>query len=207
MPYGGGDHRPFDVFAALALAFAFFVGPLGFVFAVVSLVRTSGGKRRGRPLAIAGLVVSLLWIAGVVAIVAAVIASTADRDANGVITEGGRISADDVRPGDCLKDFGEGNTLTVDAVPCAEPHKVQVYAVFDLPDRDEFPGTEAVTSEAENGCTDRLPAATEGQVGNGELSVAYFHPQEGTWGRGDREVSCLGVAESGDLTAPVPTAG
>jgi hypothetical protein len=206
-PDGGWapDHRPFDVFAALGLAFAFIVGPLGLLFSIVSLIRTRKGRRRGRGLAIAGLVVSVLWIAAVSAIIAAVIATTAFRDDDGVITKGGNLSVDDVRAGDCLKEFGEGNTFSVDAVPCEEQHKVQVYAVFNLADRPDFPGDDTVTSEAEKGCTDRVAAAVQGKVDSGELSVAYFHPQEGTWNRGDREVACIVIAERGNLTEPVPT--
>jgi hypothetical protein len=199
------EHRPFDVFAALGLAFAFIVGPLGLLFSIVSLVRTRKGRRRGRGLAIAGLVVSVLWIAAVSAIIAAVIATTAFRNDAGVITKGGNLSVDDVRAGDCLKEFGEGNTFSVDAVPCEEQHKVQVYAVFNLADRPDFPGDDTVTSEAEKGCTDRVAAAVRGKVDSGELSVAYFHPQEGTWNRGDREVACIVIAERGNLTEPVPT--
>jgi hypothetical protein len=175
------------------------------VFAVVSIARTRGGARRGRGLAIAALILSLLWIAGVAAVVAAVISSVAGRDDAGVIDKAGNLSVDALRPGDCLENFGEGGSFTVDAVPCGEPHAAQVYAVYDLPDQDEFPGVETVVSQAEQGCIQRLAAAASGRVDSGELSVAYFHPQEGTWGRGDREVACLVTAENGTMTQPVPT--
>lgn len=201
-----GEHRPFDVFSALGFAFAFVAGPIGLVLSITGIVRTGGGRRRGRGLAIAGLVISVLWIAALAAIIAAVIATSAFRDETGAVTKGGNLSVDDVRAGDCLKDFGEGNTFSVDAVPCTEPHKVQVYAVFDLADRADFPGLQVVVDEAETGCTDRLADAVLAKVDSGEYSVAYFHPQEGTWSRGDREVSCVVVAEQGDLTEPIPTA-
>jgi hypothetical protein len=201
-PYPG--YKPFDPWAALALAFGIILGPLGLVFSVVSLVRTSGGKRRGRPLAIIGLVLSVLWIAGVTAIVWYAVSSSASRDDAGVIVERGRVSVEDVRTGDCIADFDEGTTFSVTGVPCAEEHTTVVYAVWDIAG-DDFPGLSTVVADAEKGCVDRLPSGLEGQVDQGELSVAYFHPQEGTWSRGDREVACLVVSESGPLTQPVPT--
>jgi hypothetical protein len=201
-PYPG--FKPFDPWAALALAFAIILGPLGLVFSIVSLVRTSGGKRRGRPLAIIGLIISVLWIAAVVAIIWFAVATSASRDDAGVIVERGRLSVEDVRSGDCIADFDEGTTFSVTGVPCAEEHTTVVYSVWDIAG-DDFPGLSKVVADAEKGCVDRLPAGLEGQVDQGKLSVAYFHPQEGTWSRGDREVACLIVSESGPLTQPVPT--
>jgi hypothetical protein len=206
-PMPGGPmpgYRPFDPFAALALAFGILVAPLGFVFAIVSVIRTSGGRRRGRGLAIAGLVVSVLLMAGAVALVAFVVSTNADRDASGAITKAGRVGVDDLRPGDCIKSFDEGSAFSVTGVPCADEHTTQVFTVYDLPDGD-FPGLGKVVSESEKGCVDRVPAAVKGQVGDNKLGVAYLHPQEATWKNGDREVVCLIVSESGPLTQKVPT--
>lgn len=69
-----------DTVSILGLVFAFLFWPIGLILSIIGLTRTGKGKRAGRGLAIAGLVVSLL--AGVIAIaVIATIASAADEAA------------------------------------------------------------------------------------------------------------------------------
>ena len=68
-----------------------------------------------------------------------------------------------------------------------------------------FPGQDAVTADAERGCTERLPAAVNPRVSSGEISIGYYQPQEATWGR-DREVACVLVSEKGDITEQLPIA-
>ena len=196
-------YRPFDVIAVFAMVFALLFGPLGFVLAVISMFRT-GSVRRGRGLAITALVVSILWIAAVVAAGLAVYSLTARRDSSGAISRAGNLSVYKLRAGDCIKKFGEGTSFTVDAVPCGEPHDAQVYALFDLADKP-FPGQGAVSADAERGCTERLPEAMNARVSSGELSIGYYQPQEGTWSR-DREVACVFVSEKGDLKEQLPIA-
>ena len=72
----------------------------------------------------------------------------ADRDDDGAIVEAGNVSAFQIRVGDCFDDagiFGEGDATVSDvpALPCAEPHDNEVYAVFDVnlakfPEGDEL---------------------------------------------------------------------
>lgn len=39
---------------------AFFIAPIGFILSLIGLIQTSGGKRKGKGLAIAGIIVSIL---------------------------------------------------------------------------------------------------------------------------------------------------
>ncbi|MFC3687491.1 hypothetical protein [Aquipuribacter hungaricus] len=69
----GADGPSTDVVSVVGLVLAFLLAPVGLVLSIVGLVRTAGGKRKGRGLAVAGLVVSvLLTVLGTVAVVAAV---------------------------------------------------------------------------------------------------------------------------------------
>ncbi len=76
--YGGVapavDDRPTDVVSVVGLVLAFLLAPVGLVLSIIGLTRTSGGRRKGRGLAIAGVIVSvvmsLVLAAGVVALVA-----------------------------------------------------------------------------------------------------------------------------------------
>jgi hypothetical protein len=62
--------------AIAGLIFAFVIAPIGFLLSLIAVFKTGKGKQKGRGLAIAGLIVSVLVIGGGVAIVAAVANST-----------------------------------------------------------------------------------------------------------------------------------
>ncbi len=94
-PYGAPAHAPqgTDTVSVLGLVFAFLFWPVGLILSIVGITRTGKGKRNGRGLAIAGLVVSLL--AGVVAIaVIATIASAADNAATELDAAGDQFQED-----------------------------------------------------------------------------------------------------------------
>jgi hypothetical protein len=48
------------VVSVLGLVMAFLLAPVGLVLSIVGLTRTAGGKRKGRGLAVAGIVVSVV---------------------------------------------------------------------------------------------------------------------------------------------------
>jgi hypothetical protein len=56
----GGDGPSTDGVSIAGLVCAFLLPPLGLVLSIVGLVRTSGGRRKGRGLAVAGVVVSVV---------------------------------------------------------------------------------------------------------------------------------------------------
>ncbi len=67
-----------DTVSVLGLVFAFLFWPLGLVLSVIGLTRTGRGKRGGRGLAIAGLVVSLVAGAILIAVIATVAGAAGD---------------------------------------------------------------------------------------------------------------------------------
>jgi hypothetical protein len=63
----GGPPQATDRFCVAALVFGIVPilgGILGIVFGVVGIIRTAGGQRRGRGIAVVGLVLGTLWIVG-----------------------------------------------------------------------------------------------------------------------------------------------
>ena len=89
---------------------------LSVIFGIIALGKTKAGGQRGRGMAIAGLVLSLLWTIGItVAIVAAVMAPTHS------------VSALNVKLGDCLADLPSGSTVSrVNTTSCDRPHSGEV---------------------------------------------------------------------------------
>lgn len=62
--------------AIAGLILAFLVAPIGFILSLIAIFKTGAGKAKGRGLAIAGLIVSVLVIGGFTAIVVAAANST-----------------------------------------------------------------------------------------------------------------------------------
>jgi hypothetical protein len=79
---------------------------------------------------------------------------------------------------------------SLSAVPCAQPHEGEVYAVFDLPAGD-YPGVAAVTKQVETQCTDRLAGYAPKAVEDASIGIYFLYPFEQNWRSGDREAVCL----------------
>ena len=74
------------------------------------------------------------------------------RDDSGAITEQGDVDAFNVRVGDCINPPEADEVASVAAVPCSEPHQIEIFHVFDMPD-GVYPGAAAVETAAETTCT------------------------------------------------------
>ncbi|HWC28066.1 MAG TPA: septum formation family protein, partial [Solirubrobacteraceae bacterium] len=69
----------------------------------------------------------------------------------------GRISAQDLRVGDCVTDARAttGDVTTFNAVDCAKPHDGEVYTLIEL-EGTSYPGQEFLTAKGNRGCRARL---------------------------------------------------
>jgi hypothetical protein len=113
------------------------------------------------------------------------------RDEAGDITEAGGLGAYALQVGDCIQLPDADTVISVEGVPCAEPHDAQVFAEFVLPDGD-FPGLDAVELAAGEGCYQRWPAAVGTAYESDPASdFTVLTPTAESWAEGDREVTCL----------------
>jgi Septum formation len=176
-----GTQPGWDGFAIAAFVFSV-IGwvLLGIVLGVVGLVRTSGGQRRGRGLAIAALVISALWAAVIVTLIVIAVMSGADRDASGTVVDSGSQSINDVRVHDCLADASEGVEVSVTVVPCTQPHQAEVFAMYDLAGTD-YPGEAAVFDSGEAGCRERLPDSLARSDLAADLRIFLYYPRQVNW--------------------------
>ena len=173
---------------------AFALGILGIillsvVFAIVALVQISRRPQGGKRLAIAGLVISGVWVALIVVVIVYAIATSAQRDDSGRITSSGSVSVGSLLVGDCVNGIEEGNLLSVPAVPCAEPHEGEVFALFEL--SGDWPGEGPVADRSEQGCVDRFDAYAPAADNVDSLELFSIQPTEESWRGGDREVICI----------------
>jgi hypothetical protein len=115
------------------------------------------------------------------------------RDTAGAVVEGGQLGALRIRVGDCLGEL-EGSTFeAVDAVPCAQSHKYEAYAAFEIPSGSgsTFPGDENINTWAGDGCLERFAGFVGLEFEQSIYGIATIKPTQGSWDElDDREVLC-----------------
>ncbi|WP_433007728.1 hypothetical protein [Kribbella sp. CA-294648] len=163
--------------------------PVAVVLCVVALNRIPRLAQKGKGLAVAGLVITGVWVLGLsVAGFLYGAGSEPDRDASGQVTTKQTTRPDKLRVGDCVTELKEGDVKDIGIQPCDQPNGGKVFAVFDLP-AGKWPGLATVQAAAEKGCTDRFKAA---KVKPDKPSDIFFlHPVEDGWALGDRGTTCL----------------
>jgi hypothetical protein len=131
--------------------------PLSLITGIVALVKIRDDRESGRSLAIAGMVISILW-AGIWAY--------SVWPKHGLIT-GTVQSGATLRVGDC---FG----ATINApVSCDKPHSREVFAVLTL---SRFPDNDAEQEQLENRCKAELPKFSTSASRDPELGIEAWPP-------------------------------
>ena len=197
-PYYDREGR--DGFAIAALVFGIFpafAGLLGVVFGWVALVRIRRSGRKGRRMAITGLVLGALWLVGVSIALGIGAFIGPDRDGSGAATTSGDVFVEDLLVEDCIAKVPDHATRTVRVIPCNEPHGATVYAIFRL-EGSTYPGDAAVTRFAEGGCDRRLTSRAGSKPSDEYL---YYSPSRTTWALGDHDVVCIVVPSEAPTAA------
>ena len=185
-PQGPYPPRPTTTnwWAIISLIFGILGGVLiSVVCGIVGLRRARAGQG-GRGMAIAGLVLSAVWV---VALIAGIVF---------YFTVGsGTVGANEVKAGDCLKELpASGLVLTVDTAPCTEPHKGEIFKIMTMPDGN-FPGTAAI-EEYQNKCAPELDKYSPEASRDPEVGLFVLYPSEDSWGQGDRAVTCIATSDT-----------
>lgn len=98
--------------------------------------------------------------------------------------------------GECLNhaDLGE-EVSEIHTLPCEEPHDSEVFHSFEMPE-EPYPGDEAVTEAAEQGCLVEFEEFVGTDYYDSDLYITYLPPQERSWQYfGHRTVLCIATAE------------
>jgi hypothetical protein len=191
-------------FAVASLVFGIISGILlAVIFGIIALVQIPKKNQKGKGMAIAGLVLAGVWTLLWVALIVAVVVTSADRDAStGEITGPGDVSTMSLEVGDCVNGLEESQAVaSLPAVPCTDPHEGEVFALFDLPEGD-YPAETELVEQAETGCFDRLLGYAPQAAENPELGLFYFYPMESSWPE-DRQVVCIATSASGTMTGSI----
>jgi hypothetical protein len=193
-------HPGVNGFAVASLVLGIIGGVLlSVIFGIVALVQMRRRPYQGKGMAIAGLALSGVWVLGLATLIVVAIVSGADRDPSGQLTDGGPVSAQQLRPGDCVNDLEERDrVLSLPAVPCGQPHEGEVFAVFAL-SGTTWPGDGEVLEMADQGCQDRFQSyAPNADFESFDLFV--IHPTRSAWVRTDHDVTCIATDPQGRRT-------
>lgn len=134
-PYGGAPGSGFNEpaktdgvsIASLVLSLVC-CAPVGLILGFVGLRRTKGGQRKGRGLAITGIVLGLLgllvWIGMGIAAVA------------GVAWFDSLVLPEEAEVGQCIDIDEEGNEVLLREAECSEEHDGEIVAVVEVTDEN-----------------------------------------------------------------------
>lgn len=171
--------------------------PLGLIFGITGIVRTAHRARRGRPLAVTGLLLSVLWLVLFAAVGVAVRhdsgpPSAAQQNPAAPAPSSastGAVSPRNLRPGDCFM-VKLGVVLTsIPLLPCSTPHDAQIFANVRIPD-SSYPGSSAKTLQAAlKLCEPAAYSYTNGRIDL--LDIAAYYPTSAIWAMGDHTAHCV----------------
>ena len=195
---GHAGPPPSKTTAGWALGLAIFPSVLSWFIAValaIGVIRDArDGLDHGQRMAKAALLIVGAWILVVVVVIVAMVATSAERDGTGHVTDGGRASVLDLNVGDCIEEPKlTGDQRAVELVECGQPHRVEVFAVFDLD--GEFTSAEEVGQSADAGCLERFEDYVGIPLEQSSLRAYDLVPPSETAFREDPSVSCLLFAD------------
>lgn len=217
-------------FCGMAIA-SFVFGLLGFtiigavlaiIFGILALNRIGVTLQRGKGLAIAGLVLSGLWIVmfGVAAGLA-VIGYQVARDQGGPlpasssplpnVSGGTTVSVFSLVTGDCFDNptaTGMQTVNLVEKIPCTQPHNAQIFATFNVKGSAlDYPGTAKMQGIATSGCNARIAASLDKAKVNSGMTIHFLFPLQDSWLGGRRTISCIIVSPTPTLRSSVLAPG
>ncbi|MFA1543269.1 DUF4190 domain-containing protein [Actinomadura monticuli] len=215
-PHGGGKTNGLAI-AAFVTGLLGCFGVVGIILGAISLGQIGRTGDRGRGFAVAGIILSCLWIAAGITI--GVIAANSDSSGgsgaapSATRTKPKEVDAQKMKVGDCINDNTTASAPStaepvevesVKIVPCTSPHDGEVMAVFRLSGLT-MPPESQLRQRASDGCKIRTRSRISRDPAANSLANSYYYPTDESWRSGDRSVTCVAVAanEGTKLTRPL----
>lgn len=208
--------RPLDKVCLYALIFGIIPAPLiGLILGIIGITRTSSPFRRGRWMAVTGLVLALAWTSLAVGLAtiwkpagSTPAAITATRSAP--VTKPTTATPATLRPGDCYKDTAlaknsSGSSQVISSIkiiPCAQAHNAVVYAATTLP-AGAWTSMDDKLTIANKQCLPLAKKYFNGHVLNPNLLFGALAPSETRWDLGFHTAQCVAVDPDKDFKGDI----
>ncbi|UFU02600.1 septum formation family protein [Ruania suaedae] len=111
---------------------------------------------------------------------------------------GGSVASAEV--GECtnIEDLQSQEITEINTVDCTEEHDAQFFHKFDMDGDGGFPGDEAISTAAEEGCLGEFESFVGSAYEESTLFVNYIAPSEQSWDEADdREILCVLYLDDG----------
>ncbi|WP_232662254.1 DUF4190 domain-containing protein [Pseudonocardia sp. TRM90224] len=211
-PYQPGRQQGTNGLAIAALVLGIIgVTLLSIIFGFIALSQIKRTGQGGRGLAIAGLVISAVWVVGVVLLLVVGAAITPTSSSTGSTTSGGAVPSTILaRPApttamqvsQCVKDVNATEEAmeiqSLPIVPCTEPHAGEVFATFSAAS-GAYPGDAGFDTWFAD-CSERLAGYSPSAASDPDTSISVVYPTAAAWARGNRQVTCVAIERSGTTT-------
>lgn len=224
--YGAPPPAGTNGMAIAALITGLLCGVVGVILGIISLGQIKRTGQGGKGLAIAGIVLGVLnMIGGLIVVltmggIAAMLDGASSTTATGQSSstsesstssssssssdtpspDSSTVDAFSLSVGDCFQDPAVDSVQSVTALPCDQPHYAEAFHVFDVADAATFPGEQAMSDAASEGCRPAFQSFIGKDYDTSELQVFHFAPSAETWVTGDREVLCAVYDPAGMTT-------
>ncbi|MFG2087639.1 MULTISPECIES: DUF4190 domain-containing protein [unclassified Spirillospora] len=220
-PYGPRSDKTSGLaIAAFVTGLLGCLGILGIILGIIALREITRSGARGRGLAVAGIVLSCLWL--VAGIASFALRSAVTGSSSGDLgsppgtsePESKEVDAKRMKVGDCINDDQGATNAPVDGEPvevdsvkivsCKGPHDGEVVAIFQLPG-SITPTDQQMNTLASSGCRPRMRSKLSRDPAARSLATSYYYPTTESWRQGDRDVTCVAVSanEGTKLTRPL----
>jgi len=170
------------------LGFLFLTAILGVIFGILSLADVRRTRQAGKGLAIAGIVLASLWLAGWLVFVGTAFVAGLERgisQSSAPSTTGFQL-----RPGQCFDRPPVSQTSAVTVRDCAKPHDAEAFAVEPVTG-STYPGVYALEGIGDRKCANDSDRWLTPGMNYPDFAVHYLYPEESSWSRGDRTVVCF----------------
>lgn len=106
--------------------------------------------------------------------------------------------------GDCF-DLPPGEFTNVSAVPCTEPHDMELVATVEHPAPEDapYPSEEEITTVAADGCVNGFRGYVGTRYDQSELGMTTITPAQDGWEANDRQIQCVVGMEGQKLSESV----
>jgi Domain of unknown function (DUF4190)/Septum formation len=200
---------------------------LSLILGFIALGQIRRSPQRGRGLAIASIVLSVIWGAVLAFFLVGHSSGTPNTpSANGggtpsapapspsVSPSGGSTSGSGgasrgttsvfvLRTGQCFQNPPASQAIlgitTVAVVPCSTPHNAQVFVEFSATAGSTYPGRSALKRQADTGCHARISGNVKSSKITNSMTLRFLYPLSVSWAEGHRTITCLIVDAKPDL--------